>query len=1085
MALQTKTFSYGDLSYKSYSNAYILELTVTEEATDALANTSLLSYVLRLRSGSNNRFSLYHIGAEVTFDGAAVAARDRYSTAQVSLGYNASVELMSGSAVVKHKEDGSKSLSIGYSIDMEAGSYVPGPLAASGEMALTDIPRCSSLTAPSGTLGQALTFTVDCAGSDFTHTLTCKAGSFSETVFSGKAGISEYSWTPPLAWAAANTAGTAVQVYAQLETFSGGVSLGTAGVYFSCAIPESVVPGCAISLSDAAGYADTYGWIRGKSRLAVAVSTQEAYGAAVTGITVSANGGVYSQGAFTTGVLKSAGEQRVSATVTDSRGRKASASVSIAVLDYVNPVISKLTALRCAADGSADDQGEYVLVTFSAAVSRLEGKNSAAFQLRCRKTGEAGVTTVSLPALEGNFSVTDGTHILEADSGSSYEITLAVTDAFGVTTQSVLAPTGFTLMHWMADGRGMGIGKVAEVSGTLDMGLPIRMNGGRIYDLPLPESDGEAASKAYADSLVIPVQQVPEFVNTLEECTDTGKLYVLPDGFLYGYLLTVIEPYTNQIPASIDGTGAVVGLMANKRYNSSGLLKDSSDGHWATGYIPAAGDSVIRLSGVKFNTAMSFADSSYIWFYDSSFAKVNGFSAAVEAPGSAYAIQRDGDGNIVELTVPDGVNIAYVTVCCPGMDENSIITVDQQITDEEAVHKYDWASTGHAFVPADYEQRILDLEAGVNDLALQVEAIEIPQSAEAPEYVKTEGDRVAKAVAAVQNADTVTFLCFSDLHAFAGDSSIEAALRHGGQGAERIRRQAVIDAALVLGDCIYGTTESLEAAAEGFLQVGDFLHDAVAGLPAAWVPGNHDCIPQGVSGALPVTRQAALISRRSRGVVWSGEPVRGYGVLDLEDRRVRVLCMNTADILGIQVDNTSMEAYGMSRISAPQLQWLCEALESTPAGWTVLAAGHHPLDWYSGSYTDAAGAVWEMNVSNAAVILQAYRDGAAGQVSIDGEAVSYDFAGKNGAVIAANLHGHVHNYAVGVLSGTEIPRVAIPNGLPERENSAYEGYQEEVSYPKTAGTAQDTAFCAVTLDPENRRIYAHHYGAGYDREISY
>lgn len=1085
MALQTITFSYGDLSYKSYSNAYILELTVTEEATDSLANTSLLSYVLRLRSGSNNRFSLYHIGAEITFDGEAVGTRDRYTTAQVSLGYNASVELLSGSAVVKHGADGSKTLSIGYSIDMAEGLYVPGPLAATGSMVLTDIPRCSSLTVGSGTLGQALTFGIHCASSDFTHTLTCRVGSFSETVFSGKAGLTEFSWTPPLSWAAANTAGTAVQILAILETFSGGVSLGSHSVYFGCAIPEGVAPSCAISLSDAAGYADTYGWIRGKSRLQVAVSWQAAYGAEITGITVSANGGVYSQGTFTTGALKNAGEQSVTATVTDSRGRKASASVSVTVLDYVNPAISKLTAIRCAADGSADDQGDYVLVTFSAAVSRLEGKNTAAYALRYRKTGEAGFSELSLPALAGNFSVTGGTHILEADSGSSYEITLAVTDAFGVTTQTVVAPTGFTLMHWMADGRGMGIGKVAEVSGSLDMGMPIRMNGGRIFDLPLPQSDGEPASKAYADSLVIPVQQVPEFVNTVEECVDTKKLYVLPDGFLYGYILTVIEPYTNRIPGSIDDTGAAVGLMANKRYNSSGLLRDSSDGHCATGYIAAAGESVIRMSGVKFNTGMAFADSSYIWFYDGSFAKVNGFSAAVESPGSAYAIQRDGDGNIVQLTVPDGVNIAYVTVCCPGMDETSVITVDQEITDGEATHRYDWASTGHAFVPADYEDRIMGLEAEVNALQLQVGAIQTPESREAPEYVKAEGDRVAKAVAAVQNADTVTLLCFSDLHAFAGDTAIETALRHGGQGAERIRRQAVVDAALVLGDCIYGTTESPDAAAAGFLQVGDFLHDAVVGLPAAWVPGNHDCIPQGISGSLPVTRQAALISRRSRGVVWSGEPIRGCGVLDLTDSRVRILCLNTADILGIQVDNTSMEAYGMSRISALQLRWLCEALESTPAGWTVLAAGHHPLDWYTGEYTDGAGVVWQMNVSNAATVLQAYREGAAGEITLDGETVSYNFAGKNGATVAANLHGHVHNYATGILSGTDIPRIAIPNGLPERENSAYEGYQEEVTYPKTAGTAEDTAFCAVTLDPVNRKLYAHHYGAGYDREIRY
>ena len=303
--LQTKTFSYGDLSYKSYSNAYILELTVTEESVDAASNTSLLSYVLRLRSGSNNRFSLYHIGAEVTFDGEAVATRNRYSTAQVSLGYNAAVELLSGSAVVKHDADGGKTLQIGYSIDMEPGNYVPGPLASSGELVLTAIPRCAVFTASGGALGQPLTFTFSGGEPGQQYTLSCRAGELSEILFENREDLTAFTWTPPVSWAEANTQGTGLQLYGEL-TCSGA---GSYGSYISCAIPESVVPGCEIALSDGAGFCDTYGWIRGKSRLQVALTLQPAYGAAITDIKVTANGGVYTESAFATGVLKSAGER--------------------------------------------------------------------------------------------------------------------------------------------------------------------------------------------------------------------------------------------------------------------------------------------------------------------------------------------------------------------------------------------------------------------------------------------------------------------------------------------------------------------------------------------------------------------------------------------------------------------------------------------------------------------------------------------------------------------------------------------------------------------------------------------------------
>lgn len=1079
--LQTKTFSYGDLSYKSYSNAYLLELTVTEESVDRAANTSLLSYELRLRSGKNNRFSLYHIGAEVTFDGETVATRNRYTTAQVSLGYSSAVTLLTGSVTVHHAENGGKTLQIGYSIDMEPGNYVPGPLTSSGEMILTPIPRCAVFTASGGTLGQPLTFTFSDGEPGQRYTLSCRAGDFSETLFENRESLTEFTWTPPLSWAAANTRGTSVQLYGELECLGAGKN----GAYIPCAIPESVVPGCAITLSDGAGFCDTYGYIRGKSRLGVAVTPQPACGAAITDVTVTANGGVYTGCAVDAGAVKAAGQQKVTVQLTDTRGRKGTVTAVFTVLDYANPVLSGLTAARCNADGSENDRGEYVKLTFSAAVSPLEGKNTAAYTLSYRKTGAAGFTGLSLSDFAGQYTVSGGSYILPADSASSYELRLTVADAIGESSASVMAPTGFTLMHWTADGRGMGIGKMAEASGCLDMGLPIRMNGGRISGLPLPESAGEAVSKAYADSLVIPVQNVPEFANTIEECVDKTKLYVLPDGFLYGYILTVIEPYTNRIPGSVDAAGEAVGLMANKRYNSSGLLRDSSDGHKATGYIAAIGKQVVRLRGVTFNTAMAFADSSYIWFYDGGFNKVNGFSAAAASPGSAYGIARDGDGNIVEFTVPDGVNIAYITLCSPGMDENSIVTVDQEITGEEAVHTYAWASTGHAFVPADYESRILALETGVNDLALRVGAIQIPEVEGPPDYVLQEAQRVAKAVASVQNGGSVTLLCYADLHHFPADPEIEAALRHAGQGGAALGRQAVVDGVLILGDCIYGTTESQTEAAAALLQLGELLHDAVGERPCVWVPGNHDCIPQGIMGSLSPQRQFALIGRRSRSVRWSESPVLGCGVLDLGQWGVRVICLNTADIGDIRVDNSSMESYGMSRISAAQLAWLRDTLADTPAGWTVLLGGHHPLDWPSGVYTDGNGVSWQMNVQNAATLLQAYQDGSAGEVSVDGEAVSFDFAGKNGAVIAAQLHGHVHNYATGLLSGTDIPRIAIPNALPERDNSAYDGYQEEVTYPKTPGTARDTAFCAVTLDTENRRIYAHHYGAGYDREISY
>ena len=50
----------------------------------------------------------------------------------------------------------------------------------------------------------------------------------------------------------------------------------------------------------------------------------------------------------------------------------------------------------------------------------------------------------------------------------------------------------------------------------------------------------------------------------------------------------------------------------------------------------------------------------------------------------------------------------------------------------------------------------------------------------------------------------------------------------------------------------------------------------------------------------------------------------------------------------------------------------------------------------------------------------------------------------------------------------------------------YNPFGEEISYPKTKGTVEDTAFCIYCIDLDTHTIKAVCYGAGYDRtDISY
>lgn len=138
MALQTKV-------YTQTSNTFTLELTLTENSTSVSGNSSSVSYTLKLKSTTKD-FYQYRVGASVSLDGKTVATRDRYTAPQIGIGTYSSVTLLSGTTTISHNSDGSKSISVGYSLDMASASYTPGPMSGSGSMTLTTIPREASMT---------------------------------------------------------------------------------------------------------------------------------------------------------------------------------------------------------------------------------------------------------------------------------------------------------------------------------------------------------------------------------------------------------------------------------------------------------------------------------------------------------------------------------------------------------------------------------------------------------------------------------------------------------------------------------------------------------------------------------------------------------------------------------------------------------------------------------------------------------------------------------------------------------------------------------------------------------------------------
>lgn len=338
--------------------------------------------------------------------------------------------------------------------------------------------------ADSVTLGAEQTISVTRYSTGLTHTITYVCGNASGTICTKSASTS-IKWTPPLSLAIQNTTGTTVSITLTIETFSGSTSIGIRTKTIVASIPASVKPSCQISVSDDTGNAEIYGgYVVGISKLKVKITPTLAYGSPIATYRANANGATYTTDTFITDAVKDLNPFTVSATVTDKRGRSDSASTTLTILDYAAPVVSLLKVNRCDADGTENDQGEYVKVTFSGSVTPLNNKNAKSCKLEYKKSSAMIYTVVELIDFESSYTVTNGTYIFAADTGSSYDVRLTITDAFYATAKATSASTAAVIMHWKANGHGMGVGKVAEEDDTLDVGWKIRAREEVIFDDP-------------------------------------------------------------------------------------------------------------------------------------------------------------------------------------------------------------------------------------------------------------------------------------------------------------------------------------------------------------------------------------------------------------------------------------------------------------------------------------------------------------------------------------------------------------------------------------------------------------------------
>ena len=364
-----------------------------------------------------------------------------------------------------------------------------------------------------------------------------------------------------------------------------------------------------------------------------------------------------------------------------------------------------------------------------------------------------------------------------------------------------------------------------------------------------------------------------------------------------------------------------------------------------------------------------------------------------------------------------------------------------------------------------------------------------------PDYVLSEADRVADIVRQYQTPNTMTIMAVSDPHQCAeGESgwftNIDAGNRHCGMAMELIKKQLHVDLTVMLGDYVLGGIfTTTEQGLESYRRVLSHFGRAFSSGEFMTTAGNHDHLSYGrvVNGSyLSDAQLYPYIGIFNRGMeADETNRLSGCCFRDFDEYKLRVIMLNLNDL----TDGYDPGENGLNveHISEAQREWLCNALMSVndkkdADSWGIILCSHEPAD--CGYFYEAVGS-----------ILIAYSEKSAVTVN----SVGFDFSSVQ-AKFLFQLHGHTHNYKVdkirkitdGAAAPSALTRIAVPNSCFYRSNEYGENdgaeyldieYGEDTTYNKTAGTAEDTAFCIFVVDKANETVRAIHYGAGYDRVI--
>lgn len=587
------------------------------------------------------------------------------------------------------------------------------------------------------------------------------------------------------------------------------------------------------------------------------------------------------------------------------------------------------------------------------------------------------------------------------------------------------------------------------------------------------------SQKAVTDYVAGQVSGVmPEFVDSVDQMTDTAKKYVLSETgtiWVYGDTLVPAENLFDSSKATL-----------NVRISGSGF--PTWNGMFVSDFIPVNGlvrnSDIFYYKGAKVRGGTTNSSCAYLAYYNSNKTMIDREALQAVTSSTTIKVNTSSDGfyYVYPLTsTTNGAavtqeNVAYVrfglettNAASSGTTGTAITAADISdveiyLNDKDGAVEPAWYDTGMAWSAgggsggsADLVIQVNENTAAIAELENVVENLESGSgSVVVPTYWQNAVNSVVSKVKTLQDvggADVVNFCWFSDLH-YVPTSEYT---KNVGKLCAAVMNECDIPFTLFTGD----TTAADVFANENILL--EYLRDAADMLAPIGaenllqIRGNHDDV-YGSSGS------TSYVNKVAPQKIWNAMHREGakdfrrvygehgtYFYVDNVPQKVRFICLNSQFYNGAAITNGTTGAM-TGGFGTEQLNWLSDVALDVPSDYGVIIALHIPPT--------------AKTINGNTYYLSQLSDGADFRTIINATT----------ADLIAIFAGHCHADAI-VTGDLPCPILTITSAV----NTPYDADWST----RVAGTATETVIDVVSINKAAKTINCTRLGYGSDRSTSY